>query len=125
MRPVLLPLAFAAVLVGCSPAEEGQSTDWSTLGLEGKTLDLIDDAKVETYAFAKQGLVAATVGTKGGALAAPLFYWRIEGQSLVISELPGEQAVEELMAPKIHGDVVTAKRKAGPSVQYRLATSNV
>lgn len=125
MRPVLLPLAFAAVLVGCSRAEEGQSTDWSALALEGKTLDLIDDAKVETYSFAKQGLVVATAGTKGGAIAAPLFYWRVEGQSLVISELPGQQAVEELMAPKILGDVVIAKRKAGASVQYRLATSNV
>lgn len=95
MRPVLLPLAFATLLVGCSRAAEGQSTDWSALELEGKTLDLIDDARVETYAFSKQGLVAATVGTKGGAIAAPLFYWRVEGQSLVISELPGERAVGE------------------------------
>jgi hypothetical protein len=125
MRSFLLPLAAAAFLAGCSPTQEGKPTDWSTLALQGKTLDLIDDSKIETYAFAEQGLVAATYGTKGGAVAAPLFYWRVEGQSLVISESPGQQGVEELLTPKIQGDVVSAKRKSGASVQYRLAKSNV
>lgn len=125
MRSIVLTLAFAMFLAGCSRAQEGQPTEWSTLGLEGKTLDLIDDSKIETYAFTEQGLVAATFGTKGGAVTAPLFYWRVEGQSLVISESPGQQGVEELVTPKIQGDVVSAKRKSGASVQYRLAKSNV
>ena len=125
MRSILLPLAAAAFLTGCSHAQEGQPTDWLTLGLQGKTLDLIDDSKIETYAFAQQGLVAATFGTKGGAVTAPLFYWRIEGQSLVISESPGQQGLEELVTPKIQGDIVSAKRKSGARVQYRLAKSNV
>lgn len=125
MRSVLLSLAVAAVLAGCSRVEESQPTAWSALGLQGKTLDLIDESKIETYRFAEQGLVAATLGTKGGAVAAPLYYWRIEGQALVISESPGQQGVEELVTPAIHGDVVSAKRKSGASVQYRLAKSNV
>lgn len=88
-------------------------------------MDLIDDSKIESYRFSEQGLVAATFGTKGGAVAAPLFYWRVEGQALVISEAPGQQGVEELTTPKIQRDVVSAKRKSGASVQYRLAKSNV
>ena len=125
MRSILLPLAVAAFLAGCSPAQEGQPTDWSTLELQGKTLDLIDDSKIETYRFTEQGLVSATFGTKGGAVTGPLFYWRVEGQSLVISESPGQQGVEELATPKIQGDVVSAKRNSGASVQYRLGKSNV
>ncbi|NCT82965.1 MAG: hypothetical protein GXC94_07485 [Comamonadaceae bacterium] len=125
MRSFVLALTVAAALAGCSRVEEAQPTDWSSLGLQGKTMDLIDDSKIESYRFSEQGLVAATFGTKGGAVAAPLFYWRVEGQALVISEAPGQQGVEELTTPKIQRDVVSAKRKSGASVQYRLAKSNV
>lgn len=125
MRSIILPLAFAFFLAGCSRAQEGQPTDWSALRLQGKTLDLIDDSKIETYRFTEQGLVAATFGTRGGSVTAPLFYWRVEGQALVISESPGQQGVEELVTPRIQGDVVSAKRKSGAGVRYRLAKSNV
>lgn len=120
-----MSLVFAAALLGCSRVEEGQPTAWSELGLQGKTLGLIDDSKIETYRFAEQGLVAATFGTKGGAVTALLYYWRIEGPALVISELPGQQGVEVLVTPALQRDVVTAKRKSGASVRYRLAKSDV
>ncbi len=125
MRSVLLSLVFTAALFGCSRVEESQPTAWSELGLQGKTLDLIDDSKIETYRFAEQGLVVATFGTKDGAVTAPLYYWRIEGPALVISELPGQQGVEVLVTPALQRDVVTAKRKSGASVRYRLAKSDV
>ena len=123
MQNLLCTLSIAAVVAGCSHADEGRATDWTALSLQGKTLDLVDDAKVETYSFSGQGLVAVTIGTKGGPVAAPLYYWRVKDNSLIISELPNEKGVEELGTPKIQGDLVSAKRGTGSKAQYRLSKS--
>jgi len=124
MRSILLTVLFSVAVSSCSRTDEGQSTSWSALKLQGNTLELIDGSEIETYRFGEEGVVAATYGKKGRAVVAPLFYWRVEDGVLIISELPRDQEVERLAEPKINGDVVTARRKSGSSVQYVLKKSN-
>lgn len=123
MRIGLSVLSIVVALAGCSKTGGGQPAEWSSLQLQGKTLDLIDDDKVETYRFHDQGLVAVTLGAKGGPVTAPLFYWRINGNVLVISEMPDQQDLEALGGPTVQGDVVTVSRKSGARARYRLAKS--
>lgn len=83
-------------------------------------MDLIDGSDIETYRFGAEGLVSTEYGKRGGAVAGPLFYWRVEGGALIISERPTDHEVERLTEPRINGEVVSAKRKTGRSAQYRL-----
>ena len=124
MRTGFAILSIAAILAGCSKADEGLPTDWPSLHLQGKTLDLVDDAKVETYSFNDQGLVSVTIGTRGGPVAAPLYYWKLKGNVLVISEFPDQPGAEELSSPKVQGDLVSASRTSGTRVQFRLSKAN-
>ena len=124
MRIGLSTFSLALALAGCSGMDEGDPTSWPSLQLQGKTLALVDDATVETYSFTEQGLVAATIGTRGGPLAGPLYYWKVVDNKLVISEMPDQPALDEFVDPKVLGGVVTATRKTGARVQYRLAKTN-
>ncbi|HEY4079384.1 MAG TPA: hypothetical protein VGM81_01700 [Burkholderiaceae bacterium] len=119
-----LSILFAtSFLLGCAKADERNPSDWKSLALPGKTLTLIDRKKMEIFPFSEGGTTAATIGTKDGALAGPIFYWKIQGNVLVISEEPDSGVYEELSSPMINGSVVTATRKSGSKSQYQLAKS--
>ena len=120
MKRLLSILLAALFALGPAEADEGRPTDWKSIALLGKTLTLIDKNRVETFAFVEGGMTMATVGTKE-ALAGPLFYWKLRGGALVISELPDSGVYEELSSPMVNGSVVTATRKSGSRVQFQLA----
>ena len=122
MRTAFSLLSFAVALAGCALPREGRATDWASIQLEGKKLSLIDDTRQETYSFVDKNVVTASIGTKDGPMTAPLYYWTVKSNTLVISKLPNQQVVEALTAPKLQGDVISANRKSGASVQYRLST---
>lgn len=110
-------------MIGCSRPVEEKSTDWAKLALHGKSLDLIDDKGIESYRFHEDGIVVATFGTKGGPITAPLFYWKINGDCLTISEASDGKIFRELCSPSIQEDVIRAKRKDGSMAQYRLSNA--
>jgi hypothetical protein len=114
--------AVTALLVACSQ-EVGRPTDWKSLDLPEKRLDLQDSGRVETYVFSAQGHVAATFGTKGGALTAPLLFWRIDGADLILSEEPGPDGklFTTFREPSIKGDIVTMKRADGGTARFQLS----
>ena len=120
MKRLLSILLAASFALGLAKADEGSPTDWKSIGLIGKTLTLIDQNRVETFAFVEGGMTMATVGTKE-ALAGPVFYWKLRGNVLVISERPDSGVYEELSSPMVSGSVVTATRKSGSKVQFQLA----
>ena len=110
-------------MLGSAHADEGQPADWAAMGLQGKTLELVDRERVEEYRFGDEGAVTATIGQRQGPLAGPVFYWRIDGAALIISQERGKQAFVALEEPRVRGDLVSVKRKAGgqiESLQYRL-----
>jgi hypothetical protein len=120
MKRLLSILVAASFVLGSARADEGSPTDWKSVGLLGKTLTLIDERRVETFVFVEGGMTMVTVGIKDGALAGPVFYWRLQGNVLDISKLPDSGVFEELSSPMVNGSVVTATRKSGSKVQFQL-----
>lgn len=102
---------------------EGAHISWVALALPGKALTLQDQSELQYFPFAADGLSAATLGTKGGAVTPPLLFWRIAGPRLVLSVTPEGDVVEELSAPTINGEIVTATRKSGLRSQYLVSST--
>jgi hypothetical protein len=123
-RSQFILFVMSAAILGSARADEGQPTNWVALRLPGKTLELIDDTRVEIYSFNDRGDVTATIGQKGGPLVGPIFYWRIKGTSLIISGSPGKPGITELDDPEVHGDIVSAKRTPGVKIEYRLTETS-
>ncbi len=121
MQRNLFFLVFA-ILFGCAYPDEGIRTDWTSLSLPGKALELIDDKESEWFPFSKEGTSSATIGTKNGPVAAPIFYWRINGNTLQISVFPDAEIFEELRNPAIKGNIISATRKSGVRARYTLST---
>ena len=114
-------LGFAALLLAaCSSFESGEKVAWSALIIERVELELIDDQKYELYRFGKEGTVSATVGLRNGPLVAPLFYWRVEGDHLIISENPQTKTFADLYEPRKDGDVLFVKRGLGGKSKFRV-----
>ncbi len=105
-----------------------QHTDWNTLNLPGKRLELIDPEQVEVLAFDEDGYVSATIGTKE-VLAAPIFYWLVKnGVLLVYEDKDFSAIVSELSAPRVEvhpaSDAVQILRvttKNGAQIRYKLS----
>lgn len=112
------------MLTACSPDEPDQEVAWSALDMEHLQLELIDDEQVESYGFGKDGMVSATIGMRDGPLMAPLFYWRIEGSHLIISEGPQSQAFADLHEPRRRGDVVSVRRGLDGVSRFRVTKRN-
>jgi len=122
MRRKLLILLVSSALIACTQADEGSPTAWESLQLPGKTLTLIDAKKLEVFPFSADGTTAATVGTQD-AMAGPIFFWKIKGNVLIISELADSEVFEELGAPSVNGNFVTATQKSGTKARYTLTKS--
>ena len=117
-------LVVAIALTGCAVQGLGESTTWERLNVEGLQLELVDEEKFELLKFGPQGMVAATVGTKRGALIGPLWYWRIEGEHLIISERPKDGTYADLHAPKLNGSFLFVRRGLFSNANYAVKHSD-
>ena len=120
MQSLLFALFVTIALDGWAPMDAGRPVDWETLSLEGKSLELIDDTRVETYHFGAEGLAAATSGNKDGPLTGPVLYWRVDDQSLIISKSQNAQVLEELRILRVQADIVSVMRKTGAKAEFRI-----
>ena len=118
IRTSLVLTAF--MLAACGSHESGKEVSWSALDIERLQLELIDDEKYELYSFGKEGTVSATVGLRNGPLTAPLFYWRVEDNHLIISENPQSKTFADLYEPRKDGDVLFVKRGLGGKSKFRI-----
>jgi hypothetical protein len=119
----LLVLIGMLALVGCRKPDEGTRVQWAALALPGKTLELMDDKKLLIFPISANGMSPASIGTKAGPVAAPLFFWKIEKNVLRISVLPDSDIFEELSEPALKENVVTVTDKSGDRVRYKLTAS--
>jgi len=120
LHPLLMATTLA--LAGCGQPVPEPAPSWAALGLPGKTLELIDDDKVESYRFEAEGLVVATRGTRA-ALTAPLLYWRAERDRLAISPDANAGPLEVLHAVAIQGNRLQVRRQSGEQAQFTLTAS--
>ena len=103
----LIALAHAP---GCAQGKPGNSTSWLELKMETLELERVDPTSYEVLRFAPDGIVAATVGTKGGPLTGPVLHWRLEGDRLVISASPKSSGHDVLRDPRRVDDRLWVKR---------------
>lgn len=120
MQRNLLLLIFA-LLSGCSYPDEGARTSWALVSLPGKALELIDDTELAWLPFSGDGTSSATIGTKGGPVAAPILYWRVTGNTLQLSVFSDAEIFEELSDPAIKGNIISVTRKSGVRARYILS----
>jgi hypothetical protein len=102
----LLYLATFLILGGCSNpdpklkagGDSRPSVPWKESMIQGASFDSIPDSGIVYLGFPKTGnTVAATIGDRNDALAAPLWYWAIDSSgALVLSDYSGkrEAAIE-------------------------------
>lgn len=98
----------------------GTASTWQALHLYGKTLELIDPIRIETYHFLENGFVAASAGDKDGEVAAPVLYWKIKDNNLLIAEDSSFKNFESFSSPHLNGDIITVQRGALRWSQYKL-----
>jgi len=110
----------AFMLTACGSHESGKKVSWSALDIERLQLELIEDEKYELYSFGKEGTVSATIGLRNGPLVAPLFYWRVEGDHLIISEKPKSDTFADLHEPRRDGNVLFVKRGLFGKSKFRI-----
>lgn len=109
-----------SLLTGCSSEEDGKPVSWADLKLEGKSLELIDDTRLEAFHFNSDSMASAELGQKHGNMFGSIYYWRIEQNELVISEGPGSEATFRLYEPRFNNNIVTARRNFLQTARYRL-----
>lgn len=111
------------VLAGCSASDAGQPVSWKEIELAGKTLELIDEKRIESYRFEPDNLVEATLGEKSGALTGPTLYWKINDQVLLLSEDKDFKNSDKYSTPLVNNDVLTVRTLIFSQSQYRLSLS--
>ena len=106
---LLVPTAVFAV-TGCAEYSQTVPTTWEKLEVETLELELVHETRYEWFMFGPEGTVSATLGTKGGEVFGPLWYWRIEGAHLIISEQPKSDTYADLYEPRLIDNFVVVKR---------------
>jgi hypothetical protein len=120
---VLMIALLAGLMASLSLADTNHPVSWAELGLPGKTLVLMDGQKVERYRLLEGGAVAVSMGVTSGPLAAPLWFWRLEKDQLVIADSPQTTPQEALRLLRVDGRVLHVSRKSGASAQFRLTAT--
>lgn len=144
MRTLPLLLLLALLITGCwkspdaaAPVPEGTPVQWQQLALPGRTMVLVHPTHVQIFRFQKD-FVTATFGYDGptGPVAGPVLFWGIRDGGLIISKSPvsapkehgnssdpDAEVFETLSNPVLNRDTLSATRKSGERVVYRLASS--
>lgn len=87
--------------------------------MPGLELNLNDPTNVEWYEFGSDGGVSATIGERGGPYSAPLYYWRTDGNLLLVTDWD-QKVVEKLRLLEVgHGEIVVQK-SSGAKVTYEM-----
>jgi hypothetical protein len=113
----ILGVVFWSTCVACY----AQSISWNGYGVEGKTFELVDPENTEIYRFGRDGLVTAVMGRKRGPVTGPILYWRLAGESLVISSERGGEPMQALVLITVGDGEVSARDKSDQIVHYKVA----
>lgn len=120
---VLMIALVAGLMASLSLAGTSHPVSWAELSLSGKTLALIDGHKVERYRLLEGGAVAVSVGATRGPVAAPLWFWRVEKDQLVVADSPEAPPQEALRLLHVDRGVLHVSRKSGAPAQFRLTVT--
>ena len=104
----------------CRAEDAGSPISWAELNVESLELELIDETSYELLMFQKEGAVSVTMGEKNGPLAAPVFYWRVEGDHLLITIEPRTETFVDLHEPRVIGSILLVKRGLAGKSRYAI-----
>jgi hypothetical protein len=97
-------VALTISVAACS-TERGVPTTWSELNVGTLRLELEDKQRYELLIFHADGTVSATIGMKTGPLAAPLWYWSIDSNRLIIAESATAGTIQNVLKePRLEGN---------------------
>jgi hypothetical protein len=132
MNPVFASLKKISVLIllfllGCSdkaaaPAMEKspRSLSWEQFQVPSSNWRHEEKGSIENLSFYANGDVHLTLGTKD-ALVAPAFYWRIEGDKLLVCQTQQGKAMFSYRSPRIDGNQLTVIDDHGKEFHYLLS----
>lgn len=117
--PHFFLVCLAGLLAGCAGPSKRDGRAWADLGMNGMILDLEDPKIMEHYAFGPKRIVAAGVGEKNGLIAAPVFFWRVRGDLLLIDDDAGKP-VDRLRLIEVRKSEVVVKRNDGTEAVFAM-----
>jgi len=103
------------VLTACSH-NSGDMHKWQASDIVGYNLKLIDKTAHESFTFSADGLVAASIGSVGGPVAAPLWYWEIDKEGFLI--IKDEKEIIYRMKKLYDKNGIIGVEYAGHKVEY-------
>jgi hypothetical protein len=113
---------MANFTTGANAQQPAGSTSWEQLNVPTLQLELLHDIDYERLNFGPQGMVSATIGAKGGPLAAPLWYWHIEAGHLIITGGPAHKVYADMHTPRLEGNILLVRLGLQGEARYTMKT---
>jgi hypothetical protein len=109
-------LATILLVIGCLPAFGQPPLPWTREKVIDLRLYVRDPVRIESYSCTRQGFVAVEVGTRRGAIRAPLWHWRIFDGRLQFRD---HQSIrEEFTLLSMHRGSLTVRRRSGEIAHF-------
>ena len=122
MRKLILLPFLAVMMTSCATENSpGTASTWEIISVPTLELELLDEAAVERLSFRIDGLVLATIGKPSGPLTAPLLYWHLDGERLVIADqLTGGTVYSVMERPRIISGFLYVTGSGNTAKKYKM-----
>jgi hypothetical protein len=115
----IIPMIFSiALMFGCSHTEK---SSWNKNEIIDHRFELISTDSVEVFTFLDNGSAPSTVGTKGGALAGPIFSWELNDGQIQISY---DKNINVTLEKRNSTDDLIHVLRNGESATYKVQKTN-
>ena len=109
----------AIILSVCTLTFASPRHEWTQSDLIGLSIERVDPVDIEQMTFAIDGIVAVTIGAKGGSLTAPVFTWRLHNGRLQIFD-DEHKLYDELTLESRDASTIVARSRSGQTFTYRI-----
>lgn len=92
---------------------------WKRSQIVGLEITLEDKEAVEYMLFHKDGDISITLGTKGGAICAPLYRWKLASGCLIITNYH-YKPYDEFSLVSLSRDTLLVRRKYGQLSKFKV-----
>ena len=97
-----------------------ESIPWQREFIVERTLILQDKEIYERFGFGEQGFVSATIGTKNGPIAGPLWMWQIDQDGVLTISDSSESKILSLRLNRIESELAYTLTEDGKIRVYRI-----
>jgi hypothetical protein len=87
----------------------GKHDNWETSEIVDYKLSIINGNALEEFSFLKDGDVRATIGTTDGPVAAPIYYWEIDKNGIMIIKDYDKKSIVKIAKISESNNVISAE----------------